>query len=80
MVFNVLFFKVDYVLYGEKNIFKNINNEFIFVSLQKEFEECFINCLQDKPIYYIFDEEGKVRPVIQSPKKFEQIYSTRWCV
>ncbi|XP_035438549.2 uncharacterized protein LOC118268247 [Spodoptera frugiperda] len=38
------------------------------------------NTFVDKPIYYIFDEEGKVRAVIQSPKKFEQIYSTRWCV
>ncbi|KAH9643307.1 hypothetical protein HF086_012977 [Spodoptera exigua] len=34
----------------------------------------------DKPIYYIVDEMGMVRVVIQSPKKFEQIYSTRWCL
>ncbi|CAH1637303.1 unnamed protein product [Spodoptera littoralis] len=34
----------------------------------------------DKPIYYIVDESGIVRPVIQSPNKFEQLYSTRWCL
>ncbi|CAH1637304.1 unnamed protein product [Spodoptera littoralis] len=34
----------------------------------------------DQPIYYVFDESGIVRPVIQSPEKFEQLYSTRWCL
>uniref|UniRef100_A0A2A4J431 Spaetzle domain-containing protein n=1 Tax=Heliothis virescens TaxID=7102 RepID=A0A2A4J431_HELVI len=40
--------------------------------------DCPVNSMEG-PIYYITDTNGNVRVVVQSPKKFQQIYSTKWC-
>ncbi|KAJ8727366.1 hypothetical protein PYW07_001485 [Mythimna separata] len=51
-----------------------------FRNSENDNSECpTVDTFNNKPIYYIRDENNKVRVVMQVPEIFEQIYSVRWC-
>ncbi|KAJ8727367.1 hypothetical protein PYW07_001486 [Mythimna separata] len=72
--------KIDELVYDMRDLvvdYPNLKNRFGDDSYDEP--DCASNSTEN-PIYYIVDTDDRVRVVVQSPKKFQQIYSIKWCL